>query len=233
VKIVLNSYVAKAGLCSRRKATCVINEGLVSVDGIVIKNSAFRVEKKSVVRYKNKILILQEKLYFLLNKPKGFVTTCSDPQGRRTIMDFLSPSVRKGLFPVGRLDINTTGLLLVTNNGDFAQKLSHPSYKMKKTYFVRLHKPVAEKDLQRVGQGLYIDKRMVKVDHVSCSGRDMSKAVVSLHHGEKHIIKRIFLYLGYHVVELDRIQYGPFKKKGIPLGGVVRVRQSLVSKLLQ
>lgn len=217
----LNKYVANAGIASRRKADELIAQGLVKVNGVVIKEMGFRVQKTDEVQFKDKVIKPVAKMvYFLLNKPKNVITTMKDERGRKTVMNIMSNACEERIFPVGRLDRNTTGLLLFTNDGDLAKKLSHPSYEVRKIYHVTLDKPISEADMEQIRQTLTLEDGDAPVDKVIYDEADKSKktVVITIHIGRNRIVRRIFSHLGYHVDKLDRIYYGGLTKKNLSRG---------------
>lgn len=217
----LNKYVANAGIASRRKADEFIAQGLVKVNGVVVKEMGFRVQKTDEVQFKGKVIKPVEKMvYFLLNKPKNVITTMKDERGRKTVMNIMSNACEERIFPVGRLDRNTTGLLLFTNDGDLAKKLSHPSYEVRKIYHVTLDKPISEDDMEKIRQTLTLEDGDAPVDKVIYDEADKTKkaVVITIHIGRNRIVRRIFSHLGYHVDKLDRIYYGGLTKKNLSRG---------------
>ncbi len=217
----LNKFLAHAGLCSRRNATDLIKLGLIKVNGKTQKNPASQVTASDKVTYKGKLVRPEKKLYILLNKPKGFVSTVSDEKGRKTVLDLLGNKVKVRLYPVGRLDITTTGLMLLTNDGELAQKLAHPRYEVEKEYAVTLHKSLLEKDRKELLKGVRLprSKETVKADAISRAyGPQKNLVRVAIHSGKYRIIRRIFESLGYFVDRLDRIQFAGISKRGLPLG---------------
>lgn len=217
----LNKYVANAGIASRRKADELIAQGLVKVNGVVIKEMGFRVQKTDEVQFKGKVIKPVAKMvYFLLNKPKNVITTMKDERGRKTVMNIMSNACEERIFPVGRLDRNTTGLLLFTNDGDLAKKLSHPSYEVRKIYHVTLDKPISEADMEQIRQTLTLEDGDAPVDKVIYDEADKSKktVIITIHIGRNRIVRRIFSHLGYHVDKLDRIYYGGLTKKNLSRG---------------
>ena len=215
----LNKFIAHAGLCSRRKAADLVKAGFVQVNGKEERNPAILIEEKDNVTYQGeKVEIKEQILYLLLNKPKGFITTSSDERDRKTVLDLLK-GVEERIYPVGRLDRETTGLLLLTNDGDLAFKLSHPSHEIKKTYRVTLDKAVSEDDLQAIRKGLILEDGKADVDEISYVNGEKENIVgLSLHSGKNRIIRRIFEHLKYGVVKLDRIYYAGLTKKDLPRG---------------
>lgn len=215
----LNKFLAHAGICSRRKADEYILAGQVTVDGEVQREMGFKVQPKAVVRFNGKIIIPEKKMYILLNKPKDTISTTSDEKGRRTIMDIVNVKSER-IYPVGRLDRHTTGLLLMTNDGELAQKLSHPSYEVSKIYQVILDKPLMKNHLiQIMNKGVDLEEGTARVDNIAyVNGKDKKTIGVELHIGWNRVVRRIFETLGYEVVKLDRILYAGLSKKDLPRG---------------
>ena len=196
----LNKYLAHAGIASRRKADELIKRGMVQVNGEVVLEMGHKVSRSDEVRYKGKVINPEQKVYILMNKPKDYITTTRDERGRKTVMRIIRSATNERVYPVGRLDRNTTGLLLLTNDGDLAQKLAHPSKEVKKIYEVRLDKPVSEQDLQKIADGLTLDDGPAPVDEVAYSQPgDKSEIGIGLHIGRNRIVRRIFEHLGYQV----------------------------------
>jgi len=215
----LNKYVANAGVCSRRKADEYIADGLVKVNGEVITAMGYKVQRSDVVEYKGKKLVPEKFVYVLLNKPKDFITTSDDPQGRRTVMNLIAKASDNRLYPVGRLDRNTTGLLLLTNDGELAQKLTHPKFNVNKTYHVLLDKPCTKNDIIKIGEGLTLEDGFAPVDKVYfMEGASKKEVAIEIHLGRNRIVRRIFESLGYEVVKLDRVVYAGLTKKDVPRG---------------
>ena len=216
----LNKYIAHSGVCSRRKAAELVKAGKIKVNGKVERNPAIEIKESDKVSYNGKILKPEaKKIYLLLNKPKNVVTTLSDEKGRRTVMDVIRNKVKERIYPVGRLDRATTGLLLLTNDGDLAKKLSHPSHKVKKYYHVVLDKEVSESDMNKIRQGLELEDGTAMVDAAAYI-KDKGKTEVGLevHIGKNRIVRRIFEHLGYKVIKLDRTYYAGLTKKDLPRG---------------
>ena len=216
----LNKYVAHAGICSRRKAVDLVKNGEVSVNGKVEINPAYEIKKGDQVQYNGKdIRIERRKVYILMNKPKNTLTTVTDDRGRRTVMDIINNKVKERIYPVGRLDRNSTGLLLLTNDGDLAKKLSHPSHGIKKLYHVILHKSVLPSDIDLIQRGIELDDGTATVDKINyVEGAPKAEVMIELHSGKNRIIRRIFEHLEYTVERLDRIYYGGLTKKDLPRG---------------
>lgn len=222
----LNSYVAHAGICSRRKAADLIKEGAVAVNGHVVLDPSYDVKDEDKVSVQGKRIKAEQKIYIMLNKPKGYVTTASDELGRQTVLDLLADSVKERLYPVGRLDRDTTGLLFLTNDGELAHKLAHPRYEISKSYQVTLDKDLTEESLNRIKRGVYLFDGKVQIDELSfCSPRTRVAFRVVLHSGKKRIIRRLFEALGYTVKILERVVYA-----GIPLKGLAKGQWRYLTK---
>ena len=214
----LNKWISHAGICSRRQADSLIQSGKISVNGQVVTTLGFQVKSTDTVTFSNNILKPDRKVYLLFNKPKNCLTTLYDPEGRKTIMDFLKGACSERLYPVGRLDRNTTGLLLLTNDGALAQKLAHPSYEVKKIYQVELATPLSEKHLASIKDGIKLKDGIAKVDEVVILPGDGSHIGLQIHTGKNRIIRRLFDYLGYQIITLDRTLYANLTKKDLPRG---------------
>ncbi|WP_207535456.1 pseudouridine synthase [Desertivirga arenae] len=216
----LNRYIANAGICSRRKADELIEAGVVSVNGEVVSELGFKVNPaKDVIRYNGETLKREKMVYVLLNKPKDYITTTDDPQERRTVMQLVDKASRERIYPVGRLDRNTTGLLLMTNDGDLAEKLSHPRNNITKIYHVELSKSLSQGDFNKIEFGLELEDGLIKPDNVSyVQGASKREIGIQIHSGKNRIVRRIFEHLGYEVVKLDRVVYANLTKKDLPRG---------------
>ena len=217
-KIRLNRYIANSGICSRREADELIRMGLISVNGKTITEMGYKVNPGDEVRYENKVLKAEKPVYILMNKPKGYLTTTDDPQERNTIMHLLGSSIKERVYPVGRLDRNTTGLLLLTNDGDLADKLMHPSYNVKKIYKVELDKPLTKGDFQKITDGVHLEEGRAMVDDLAMVSEDGKTVGVELHIGWNRVVRRIFESLGYEVIRLDRSVYAGLDKKELGRG---------------
>ncbi len=218
-RIRLNRYLANAGICSRREADTFIAAGSVSVNGKTITEMGYKVSTGDTVRFDDRVLSLEKKEYILLNKPKNFITTTRDEKGRRTVMELISNASKSRLLPVGRLDRNTTGLLLFTNDGDLAKKLTHPKHEIRKIYHVELDKNLNATDFKKIQAGLDLDDGPVVVDEISFIENKSKKEVgIKIHSGRNRIVRRIFEHLGYHVVRLDRVIFAGLTKKDLPRG---------------
>lgn len=214
----LNKYIAHSGETSRRDAATLVKQGKVRVNGELILDPGYKVQPTDVVSLAGKKLRLVKHLaYVLLNKPKGYITTTDDPKGRKTVMSLVSLPGGERLFPVGRLDRNTTGLLLMTNDGDLAQKLSHPSFKVKKVYQVSLDKPLTKADFEKILEGVELEDGKAPVDALAYL-ESKNELGIEIHSGKNRIVRRIFESLGYKVEKLDRVMYAGLTKKNIPRG---------------
>jgi 23S rRNA pseudouridine2605 synthase len=216
----LNRYISNSGICSRRKADELIAAGVVSVNGEVVSELGQKVDPfKDEIRYNGELLKREKKVYVILNKPKDYITTTDDPQERKTVMQLVEKASRERIYPVGRLDRNTTGLLLMTNDGDLADKLSHPKNGITKIYHVELSKSLSQGDLNKIQFGLELEDGIIKPDSVSyVTGGSKREVGIQIHSGKNRIVRRIFEHLGYEVVKLDRVVYGNLTKKDLPRG---------------
>jgi 23S rRNA pseudouridine2605 synthase len=214
----LNRYIANAGVCSRREADSLIAAGEIKVNGEVVTEMGYKVQPTDTVQYGKTNLNREKLVYVLLNKPKDTITTTEDPEGRRTVMDLVKESSKERIFPVGRLDRNTTGLLLFTNDGEVAQKLSHPSHRNKKIYQAELDKPLTEEHLGMIAAGIELEDGKAEVDDVAVVAGNPHFVGIEIHIGRNRIVRRIFEHLGYDVVSLDRVQYAGLTKKDLPRG---------------
>jgi len=214
----LNRYIANAGICSRREADALIAAGEIRVNGEVVTEMGYKVQPSDTVQYGKTNLNREKLVYVLLNKPKDFITTTDDPEGRKTVMDLVATASKERIFPVGRLDRNTTGLLLFTNDGEVAQKLSHPSHKNKKIYQAELDKPLTAEHLAEITAGVELEDGKAEVDDVAVVAGNPHFVGIELHIGRNRIVRRIFEHLGYDVIALDRVQYAGLTKKELPRG---------------
>ncbi len=218
-EIRLNKFMANAGICSRREADEFIQQGLVKVNGDVVTELGTKIKHSDVVEYDDKVVALERKCYILLNKPKDCVTTSDDPNGRLTVMDLVKGACNERIYPVGRLDRNTTGVLLLTNDGDLASKLTHPKYTKKKIYHVWTDHDISEEDMQRIADGIELDDGEIHADAISyATENDRNQAGIEIHSGRNRIVRRIFESLGYHVTKLDRVYFAGLTKKNLPRG---------------
>ena len=215
----LNKFLANAGVCSRREADEFITAGVVKVNGEVVTELGTKILRTDSVMFHDQPVTLEKKVYVLLNKPKDYVTTSDDPQQRKTVMDLVKNACPERIYPVGRLDRNTTGVLLLTNDGDLASKLTHPKFLKKKVYHVYLDKKVAASDLQQIADGITLDDGEIRADAVEyASDTDKSQVGIEIHSGKNRIVRRIFEHLGYRVVKLDRVQFAGLTKKNVRRG---------------
>ena len=214
----INKYIAHAGVASRRKAEELIKQGLVTVNGQVVRELATTIKSGDKVEVEGQPIYNEEKVYYLLNKPRGVISSVTDDKGRKTVVDLL-PNVKERIYPVGRLDRNTTGVLLLTNDGDLASKLTHPKFLKKKVYHVFLDKPVAQEDLQKIAEGIELEDGEIHADEVAYANEDDKKQVgIEIHSGKNRIVRRIFEHLGYRVIKLDRVQFAGLTKKNLRRG---------------
>jgi 23S rRNA pseudouridine2605 synthase len=216
----LNKFVAQSGLCSRREAAALVKSGEIFVNGAKEVNPAYETKETDVITHKSKVLKKEEKfVYLLMNKPKNVITTTEDEKGRRTVLDLIKEEHPERLYPVGRLDRNTTGLLLLTNDGDLAKKLSHPSHQIKKVYQVVLDRTIKPHELDKIREGLVLEDGKAEVDAVDyVEGGKKSEVGIEIHSGKNRIVRRIFESLGYVVEKLDRMYYAGLTKKDLPRG---------------
>ncbi|ANW96780.1 pseudouridine synthase [Wenyingzhuangia fucanilytica] len=215
----LNKYISNAGICSRRDADTYIETGSATVNGKVITEMGYRVQPTDEVRFDNVLINPETKRYVLLNKPKNYITTMEDERGRKTVMDLVSKACKERIYPVGRLDRDTTGLLLFTNDGELAKKLTHPKHNKRKLYHATLDHKVSLKDLQSISEGPIIDDKKVFVDDVAyVQGQSKNEVGIEIHSGRNRIVRKIFAHFGYKVVKLDRVIFAGLTKKDLPRG---------------
>jgi len=227
----LNRYISNAGICSRREADKLIESGEIKVNGKVVTEMGYQVAANDIVKYGNRVLNKEKLVYVLLNKPKGYITTTDDPEERKTVMDLVGNACEQRIYPVGRLDRNTSGLLLFTNDGELAEKLAHPSNDIKKLYQVELDKPITKEDFQRVIDGVQLEDGLANVDDVAIVTPDKLTLGIEIHIGRNRIVRRIFEHLGYEVVKLDRVTYAGLTKKDLPRGNWRFLSEKEVIKL--
>jgi len=216
----LNKYIAKSGVCSRREADKLIATGVITVNGKLVTELGHKVHRSDRVVMDGQLLTAEKLHYILLNKPKGFITTTDDPQERRTVMSLIENATDDRVYPVGRLDMKTTGLLLFTNDGDLAKKLTHPKHRVRKVYQVSLDKALTKNDMQKIVDGLMLEDGEIIVDKVAyVEGQSNKKEIgIQIHSGRNRIVRRIFEHLGYEVVRLDRVVFAGLTKKDLPRG---------------
>ncbi len=214
----LNKYMANSGICSRREADEYITGGKVKVNGEVVTELGTKITRNDVVEYDGKVVTPERKCYVLLNKPKDCVTTNDDPNGRTTVLDIVKGACQERIYPVGRLDRNTTGVLLLTNDGDLASKLTHPKFVKKKIYHVWTDKEISEEDMQRIADGIELEDGEIHADAISYVSDDRNQAGIEIHSGRNRIVRRIFEHLGYRVTKLARVYFAGLTKKNLPRG---------------
>jgi 23S rRNA pseudouridine2605 synthase len=219
----LNKFIAHCGVCSRREAAELVKKGLILINDSVIKEPGVIVNPSDKVYYKGKLIQPEiNKVYYLMNKPKGVITTVEDEKGRKTVMDIIRFKIKERIFPVGRLDRATTGLLLLTNDGELAKKLTHPSHKVKKIYHVVLDKPIQKEDIIKIKKGVELEDGLASVDKIDYVTGVTSKNEIGIeiHIGKNRIVRRIMEHLGYQVIKLDRVYFAGLTKKDLPRGFV-------------
>jgi 23S rRNA pseudouridine2605 synthase len=216
----LNKFVAHAGICGRREAAELVKQGKVQVNGSVVYEPGFKVSSKDKVQVNGKPVFPQKDLvYILINKPKDYITTAKDPEGRKTVFEIIKHATKERVYPVGRLDRNTTGVLLMTNDGELAQKLTHPSFEVKKVYEVKLDKPLSKKDFETILNGVTLEDGFVKADALAYADpKDKSVIGIEIHSGRNRIVRRVFEHLGYDVKNLDRVLFANLTKKNVDRG---------------
>ncbi len=214
----LNKFIANAGICSRRDADVLIAEGKITVNGTIVTEMGFKVKRTDNVKYLGKDLTPETMQYVLLNKPTDFITTMDDPQGRNTVMNLIKTACNERIFPVGRLDRNTTGLLLFTNDGDLAKKLTHPSHQIKKIYQVTLDKPISKEHFDEILTGVPLEDGVAHVTELAIISTDNKSLGIEIHIGKNRIVRRIFEHFGYNVDKLDRVMFGPLTKQNLQRG---------------
>jgi 23S rRNA pseudouridine2605 synthase len=219
-EIRLNKYLSNAGICSRREADVLIQTGVVSVNGEIITELGYKIKRGDKIQYDGETINAETKRYVLLNKPKDFITTMDDPWGRKTVMGLVYKACKERIYPVGRLDRDTTGLLLFTNDGDLSKKLTHPKFEAKKIYQVETDKPVTSEHMEMLLKGIELEDGRIKCDHVEYvkDTKNSREVGVEIHSGKNRIVRRMFEKLGYVVVKLDRVQFAGLTKKDLPRG---------------
>lgn len=215
----LNRFIANAGVCSRREADTYIETGLVTINGKLVTQLGTRVMPGDEVRFDGRRLSAEKKVYLLLNKPKDFVTTTDDPHAERTVMELIKDACEERIYPVGRLDKQTTGLLLFTNDGELSKKLTHPSHQKKKIYQVSLDKPVIKAHIEAIAEGIELEDGFIAADAISYIDREAKTEIgIEIHSGKNRIVRRIFEHFGYRVKKLDRVFFAGLTKKNLPRG---------------
>ena len=215
----LNKYISHAGICSRRDADQLITDGKVTVNGTVITEMGYKVMPQDQITVDGKKIQLKKFVYILLNKPKGYITTTEDPENRKTVMELLTGATRERIYPVGRLDRNTSGLLLFTNDGELTNSLIHPSHNIPKIYAVTLDKALAKPDYEKIMQGVELEDGMMEVDELEyIDDKNPAELGIQIHSGKNRIVRRLFNSIGYEVVKLDRVMFGILTKRDLPRG---------------
>lgn len=215
----LNKYISNSGVCSRRDADKIISDGLITINGEVVTELGRKVSLDDDVRFEGRQLNPERKVYLLLNKPRGFVTTLDDPHAERTVMQLVQNACPERIYPVGRLDMQTTGVLLFTNDGELAKKLTHPSYEKKKVYHVQLDTDFLPEDLEKIKSGIELEDGFIAADDIQMIDPEYANQVgIEIHSGKNRIVRRIFNHLGYNVEKLDRVMFAGLTKKDLPRG---------------
>jgi 23S rRNA pseudouridine2605 synthase len=216
----LNKFISNSGVCSRRDADLLITSGAVRVNGKVVTELGTKVAPTDKIQYGEQSIKREKPVYILLNKPKGYITTAEDPKGRKTVMDLVRGACKERVYPVGRLDMNTMGLLLFTNDGIIAKKLTHPRYGVRKVYHVFLDQPLARADLLKIQEGIELEDGFIRVDGIEYvgDGGDRKQVGIEIHSGKNRIVRRIFEKLEYKVTKLDRVVFAGLTKKNLPRG---------------
>jgi len=215
----LNKYLASTGLFFRREADDLITAGLVSVNGKLVTELGVKVSPGDIVKYNGETLKEEKKVYILLNKPKDYVTTVEDPHAKKTVLDLVKGACRERIYPVGRLDRNTTGVLLLTNDGDLTKRLTHPKFEKLKIYHVYLNKNIKPADMEKISTGVTLEDGFIKADSISYADpADKTQVGIELHSGKNHIVRRIFEHLGFEIVKLDRVYFAGLTKKNLQRG---------------
>jgi 23S rRNA pseudouridine2605 synthase len=215
----LNKYLASTGICSRREADEFIKAGLVTVNGKLVTELGVKIKPGDLVKYNGETLREEKKVYILINKPKDYITTVEDPHAKKTILDLVKGACKERVYPVGRLDRNTTGVLLLTNDGELTKRLTHPKFEKLKIYHIQLNKNLKYADLEKVATGIHLDDGLIKADAISYTdSTDKSQVGIEIHSGRNHIVRRIFESLGYEVVKLDRVYFAGLTKKSLHRG---------------
>jgi len=215
----LNKFLSNAGICSRREADVLINTGVVSINGVIVTEMGYKVKPTDVVQYDGQTITTGTKRYVLLNKPKGYITTLDDPRGRKTVMTLVSKACREQIFPVGRMERDTTGLMLFTNDGDIMKKLLHPRYHARKIYHIETNKAMSREDLEKMTRGVDLEDGRFRAEEASfVEGGRSNEIGVEIKSGKNQVVRRLLEALGYEVVKLDRVMYAGLTKKDLPRG---------------
>ncbi len=226
----LSAFLARSGICSRREADQLIKTGEITINHWPVTDPTYRLQENDTVRYKKQIVKQETMVYILLNKPKGCVTTCNDERGRPTVLDFVDKRVKSRIYPIGRLDLNTTGALLLTNDGELSQTLSHPKFGVRKIYQVTLTSALQEEHKNVIEKGIHLDHDLVVVDSITQS-RNPFKARVVIHSGKNRVVRRLFEHFGYTIKKLDRVSFAGLSTKNLPLGHWRHLKPAEVEKL--
>lgn len=215
----LNKYIANAGICSRREADVYISAGSATVNGKTITEMGYKVQPNDIVRFDEQLLTPEKKQYILLNKPKNYITTMDDERGRKTVMELIANATKERVYPVGRLDRQTTGLLLFTNDGEITKKLTHPKHNVRKLYHASLDKKLKMSDLQKIAENFVLEGKMVFVDKISYIENEPKTEIgIEIHSGRNRIVRKIFAHFGYNVIKLDRVIFAGLTKRNLPRG---------------
>lgn len=226
----LSAFLAQSGLCSRREAEHLIKTGQITINHWPVTDPAYRLQENDTVRYQKKIVKQETMVYILLNKPKGYVTTCKDERNRQTVLDLVDKRVKARIYPIGRLDTNTTGALLLTNDGELSQKLSHPKFGVRKIYQVTLTGPLQEEHKNVIEKGIHLDHDLVVVDSIT-QGRNPFKVRVVIHSGKNRVVRRLFEHFAYTIKKLERVSFAGLTTKNLPLGHWRHLKPEEVAKL--
>jgi 23S rRNA pseudouridine2605 synthase len=227
----LNKFISHAGVCARRAADILIQAGHVTVNGQKVNTLGYKITPQDVVKYRDQVLKTNKSIYILLNKPKNYITTTEDPRGRKTVLQLIKNTCQERVYPVGRLDRNTTGLLLLTNDGVLAKHLAHPASNIQKLYHVVLNKPISKADFEKVKAGVALEDGVVHVDQLEIVEQDCRNVGLAIHMGRNRVIRRLFEKLNYEVVKLDRVMYAHLTKKDLPRGRWRMLTQQEVNRL--
>lgn len=215
----LNKFLSNAGICSRREADVLIDTGVVSINGVIVTEMGYKVKPGDVVQYDGQTITTGTKRYVLLNKPKGYISTLDDPRGRKTVMTLVSKACREQIFPVGRMERDTTGLMLFTNDGDMMKKLLHPRYHARKIYHVETNKSVSREDLEKMTRGVDLEDGRFRAEEASfVDGGSSNEIGIEIKSGKNQVVRRLLVALGYEVIKLDRVMYAGLTKKDLPRG---------------
>ncbi|MDP2542606.1 pseudouridine synthase [Tenacibaculum discolor] len=228
----LNKFISNSGICSRREADTYIEHGSVSVNGKLVTEMGYKVQPTDEVRFDGTLISMEQKRYVLLNKPKNYITTMEDDRGRKTVMELVGNATKERIYPVGRLDRNTTGLLLFTNDGELAKKLTHPKHNVRKLYHASLDKKLSIADLEKLRGDVIIEGRKVFIDAVSyVEGERKTEVGIEIHSGRNRIVRKIFEHFGYTVIKLDRVIFAGLTKKNLPRGRWRELTQQEINTL--